>query len=781
MIFRSASSALVNSRLKSFRKHASQNPSRFVHAPCRKLFSVLFLQRGLLRVGWRRDLDAVVYLGNPYFLSTWLSAALARLTGKRVLFWTHGWTRTEAGLKAGVRNLFYRLAHGLLLYGHRARADGLAKGFDPGRLHVIYNSLDYEAQKQARDGVDPLALPQLKQELFGDATVPMILCSARLTPACRFDLVLDAMARLRAEQHPVNLLLIGDGPERAALEAQAQRLGVSVRFFGACYDENTLVRLTMAAHATVSPGKVGLTAIQSLAYGTPVITHDDRDAQFPEWEAIVPGATGDFFQRGDVAALARVIKSWTLQGAVSAETRRACHRQLDRFYNPTFQRRAIDRAVSGLPADEAAVERSMDGCLDANGPAPGLLVRAENVPASVAGAPICVMDYRLSPFCWIRLQAAARHGPVLGLEMSSETSEYAWDKVERPGDFQRVTLFKDVESCHAPLAEVRRRLHAALDQHRPASVAIVGWSFNWSLLTLAWCLENRVPTILLSDSTAVSNSRHWWKEWIKRRLVKLFSVGLVAGTPQRDYLVGLGMPSERIYRGWDVVDNDYYATQADLARRNAAETRAQLRLPEKYFVAVSRFIEIKNVERLVEAYAHYRKAAGSGAWKFLLVGDGPLKPRVEELRRRFDLGEDLQLPGFKQYPDLPAYYGLAGVFLLASTREPWGLVVNEAMASGLPVLVSERCGCAADLVVHGRNGFTFDPHNVEELARLMGRMADPQTDLTAMGRASREILADWSPATWAENLQLAISKARTAPVPRYGPFDRLLLKFLIAR
>lgn len=730
-----------------------ENPARFILAPCRKLISTLLLQRGLLRLGWRRDLDAVVYLGNPYFLSTWLSAALARLTGKRVLFWTHGWTRSETGIKAALRKLFYQLAHGLLLYGHSARTAGLNNGFASANLHVIYNSLDYEAQKQARDRVDPASLSPLKQQLFGDATTPMIVCSARLTTACRFDLLLEAMARLRAENHPVNLLLIGDGPERAPLEAQAQRLGVPVKFFGACYDEDTLARLIMAAHVTVSPGKVGLTAIQSLAFGTPVITHDDLEAQGPEWEAIQPGTTGDFCRRGDVADLARVIKTWTLQPELDPATRLACHRLLDRFYNPAFQCRAIGRAVSGLAAEEA----------------------------SAADAATCVMDYRLGPFNWARLQAAAHIGPVLGLEMSAETSEHAAEKIEAPAEFSRVTLFPEGESRTAPLREMRRRLRAALDQHRPASVAIVGWSFNWSLTALTWCLKNRVPAILLSDSTAISGPRRWWKEGIKRRLVKLFSASLVAGTPQRDYLAELGVPRAQIFRGWDVVDNEYFATQAERVRREDAHVRARLGLPEDYFVAVNRFIDVKNLGRLVQAYAAYRQRAGAAAWKLVILGDGPLKPELMELQRSLGLGDDLLLPGFKQYSELPAYYALAGAFLLASTNETWGLVVNEAMACGLPVLVSRRCGCATDLVAEGRNGFTFDPLDVAELTRLMLRMAAPDTDRAALGRASCEIIANWSPSFWADNLRLATEAARSAPRPHYGWFDRFLLRLLIQR
>ena len=329
-----------------------ENTSRFLLAPCRKLVSSFLLQRGLLKLGWHRDWDAVVYLGNPYFLSTWISAALARATGKRVLFWTHGWNRSETGIKATLRNCFYKIAHGLLLYGHTAKSVGLAKGFSPAKLHVIYNSLDYLFQRREREGVDPASLPKLKEELFGDASCPMIICSARLTASCRFDLLLHAQALLKAEGHIVNVLLVGDGPERRALEEMAQRLNVPVRFLGACYDEAKLARLTMAAHVTVSPGKVGLTAIQSLAFGTPVITHDDYETQGPEWEAILPSRTGDFFRRGDVEDLSRVIKRWTISSQPDLKCRADCFQLLERFYNPTFQRRAIDRAVSGAPADD---------------------------------------------------------------------------------------------------------------------------------------------------------------------------------------------------------------------------------------------------------------------------------------------------------------------------------------------------------------------------------------------------------------------------------------------
>src|SRR6266404_7910506 len=100
----------------------------------------------------------------------------------------------------------------------------------------------------------------------------------------------------------------------------------------------------------------------------------------------------------------------------------------------------------------------------------------------------CVMDYSVEPFGWARLQAAARLGPLLGLEMSAESPDHSLDRVQVQGDFLRVTVFPKGDGRQAPATEMIRRLHAALDEHQPQSVAIVGWSFNWSLAALFWCL-----------------------------------------------------------------------------------------------------------------------------------------------------------------------------------------------------------------------------------------------------------------------------------------------------
>lgn len=393
---------------------------------------------------------------------------------------------------------------------------------------------------------------------------------------------------------------------------------------------------------------------------------------------------------------------------------------------------------------------------------------------------LCIIFHRLGPYHWARLNAAGKIGPTVGLEVSGETAEYAWNRVEGAGAFTRVTLFPEQDSRQAPPTEVARRIHQTLDEQDPAAVAIPGWWDKSALAALSWCLKRDRPAIVMSESQRSDAARQWGKEMIKRRIVAMCSTGLAGGAAHVSYLAALGMSSDRIFTGYDVVDNDYFAEQAAAIRREPDAVRSRLQLPRQYFLASNRFLAKKNLPRLLEAFAGYRRNAGAGAWKLVLLGDGPLRPEVLRLREQLGLTDDVLLPGFKQYDELPAYYALAGAFIHASTTEQWGLVVNEAMASGLPVLVSDRCGCASDLVVQGRNGFTFDPFDVPAVSQLLLRLAGGECDLSVMGQVSREIIAGWSPREFATGLRSAAETAWDLPPRRSGLLDQTLLRSLIS-
>jgi len=177
-----------------------------------------------------------------------------------------------------------------------------------------------------------------------------VIATARLTEKKRFDLLIRALGSLNRRGRKVNLLVVGDGPARASLQDLARAEGVNVVFAGACYDEPGLARYFACAAVTVSPGDVGLTCMHSLGYGVPVITHGDPGRQMPEFEAIVPGVTGELFEPDNVADLARKIDRWTQSPEVAESVRNACLSRIESRYHARFQARVIEFAVSGAPA-----------------------------------------------------------------------------------------------------------------------------------------------------------------------------------------------------------------------------------------------------------------------------------------------------------------------------------------------------------------------------------------------------------------------------------------------
>jgi len=411
----------------------------------------------------------------------------------------------------------------------------------------------------------------------------------------------------------------------------------------------------------------------------------------------------------------------------------------------------------------------------------------------VKNGAIAIFFDRLGPYHWARLQAAARLFRVVAVETFAVTREYQWERIDQPRAFDRVTLFDDVsEGRNLKRARLRQKLTKALREADPAVALIPGWAMPASLIALEWCLQNQRSAVVMSESNAFDEKRYTLAELVKRSVVSLFSAGLAGGQLQREYLVTLGLPRNRVFTGYDVVDNDYFAQRANEVRGKKDELRRKYRLPEKYFLASARFVPKKNLPALIRAYARYRRLADSREdgrrttedrpWDLVLLGDGPLKADICRLISDFRLHGHVHLRGFIQYRELPPYYALADAFVHASTTEQWGLVVNEAMATGLPVIVSNRCGCVPDLVAKGKNGFTFNPESVEDLSKLMVDMSGlSDRCLEEMRAESRRIIAGFTPTHFAIAAQRAIDVAKAAPTCRTTLFSSLLLKALIHR
>jgi glycosyltransferase involved in cell wall biosynthesis len=388
--------------------------------------------------------------------------------------------------------------------------------------------------------------------------------------------------------------------------------------------------------------------------------------------------------------------------------------------------------------------------------------------------PIAVIFDRFGPYHCARLRAVAARGRAIGIEIVRKDTTNQWDVVEAPDGFRRVRLFPELDGNQPSVGELRRRLYPCLEREQPRAVAVPGWSTPYALLSLSWCLKTATPAVLMSESTVLDKRRPFLADSVKRRLLRLYSAALAGGSRPIQYLGRLGFPETAVFPGYDVVDNAHFDR---FQPRDEAGPRAR-----RSFLVSCRFVPVKNLPRLLEAYARYRQIAGGPAWELVIAGDGPEREKLSGLISALHLSGFVRLAGFVQYDGLPALYARAGAFILPSVSEPWGLVVNEAMAAGLPVLVSNRCGCAPDLVEEGRNGFTFDPYDTEQLAGLMLRLSTmSDADRAAMGQASRQIISRWTPETFATNLSKAIEVALAAPRPKATLLDKALLWALIHR
>jgi 1,2-diacylglycerol 3-alpha-glucosyltransferase len=400
---------------------------------------------------------------------------------------------------------------------------------------------------------------------------------------------------------------------------------------------------------------------------------------------------------------------------------------------------------------------------------------------------LVVMFDRIGPYHFARLRTIGKLISTVAIEMTATDKTYNWDLVAGAENFERITLFNPGNPGLMTAGEVRRRVRATLEKCRPLAVAVPGWSDRGALIALEWCASNSVPAIVMSDSTVWDYERFFWKERIKRQLLRLAGAAFVAGTPHAEYLQNLGMVPDRVFLGYDVVDNDHFRQGADAARRQDVELRKKHALPQNYFLASARFVEKKNLARLINAYATYRARSsnpGNGkspaaVWELVLLGDGPLRPALYSQIAALGLKEHVFMQGFKQYAELPVFYGLARAFIHASTTEQWGLVVNEAMASGLPVLVSNRCGCALDLVREASTGFVFDPFNTEQMADLMSRCSAKPGDLVGMGKAAQTLISNWGLDRFAKGLMQAVEKVLKSQPPKASLRGRFLIKLLL--
>lgn len=306
------------------------------------------------RFTWQKDVVGLVFKNYKYYiltgdhkiLSNWVIAFFAWMLNKKVYLWMHGLkTKDELHWREKLKIYpLYHLAYKLLLYGNYSRNIMIEKGFRADKMLCIYNSLDYDTQLKVRQ---KLKRSDIYTDYFKNDK-PVLIYVGRIQKIKKIDLILISMVILKQRGHDCNLVIVGDNTDDLDLGkiARDAGLGSNVWFYGPCYDEELTGELIYNADVCVSPGNVGLTAMHSFVYGTPVITNGNFENQGPEFEVVESKLTGDFFEEGNVWDLANKISAWIgLDDKKRESVRTKAFEIIDNKYNPNYQIQVLKTAL----------------------------------------------------------------------------------------------------------------------------------------------------------------------------------------------------------------------------------------------------------------------------------------------------------------------------------------------------------------------------------------------------------------------------------------------------
>jgi len=292
----------------------------------------------------------------------------------------------------------------------------------------------------------------------------------------------------------------------------------------------------------------------------------------------------------------------------------------------------------------------------------------------------------------------------------------------------------------------------SLARAAPGVILCGGYNYIASWQALFWARKHNVPFVLWSESNAQDmRGGHALVEFLKTKFVQRCSGFVVPGRSALEYLRLHKVNEQTIFIAPNAVDNRFYAAAAEDARQNTSRNRAELGLPGRYFLFAGRLVREKGVFELLSAYAKLEESIRRQIG-VVFVGDGAARAQLEQQARAISPGT-IMFAGFAQRERLAVYYALAEMLILPTYTDPWGLVVNEAMVCGLPVILSQAAGCAADLLRENWNGLLVSPADVTSLTSAMRNLACRPELCETMGARSKQLISQYSPLLWATAIE----------------------------
>jgi len=307
---------------------------------------------------------------------------------------------------------------------------------------------------------------------------------------------------------------------------------------------------------------------------------------------------------------------------------------------------------------------------------------------------------------------------------------YGWESDVNAGNYFRLSE-KPVEKVGA--FEALKSFRRITKKEKISHVCIAGYGRLAYVLIIIWSVLSGKKILLFAESWYPGNNL---ADRLKGLFLRIFThVCFLSGEKARDHFVKrLHYPSKKIITGYSVIDNQHFA-----------HSTTEKGIPQQ-LLCVARFSEEKNLKMLISAF---RKSEIAKSWELILVGGGPLKQELVMLTEN----SSVRLINWLGYSELPKLYHEASCFILPSIFEPWGLVVNEAMAAGLPIILSDVVGALPDLLNEGKNGWKFGCRNETELVSVLNELSVTNPEkLNEMGKKSSENISHFTCHTWAESV-----------------------------
>lgn len=635
--------------------------------------------------------DLVVLPHEMSVLST-TSLSLLFLAGrKRFAFWGHGrnfQSEHNVWIAEAIKAFLARRASWWFGYTELSVGELLKCGVERSRITCLQNS----------------ALRQGEVDLLGarkgctDATrAPLIIFLGSLSKAKRLDLFVQSMELLKQSCPELTVEVIGDGPDRDSVKS-ASREYPWFKWRGALWSDDkneVLVRASLA----VIPGMIGLPLMECFAAGVPVITCENSPHS-PEIAYLENGKNG-VMVTDTALAIASAASTLLNDSSSLAIMRGKC---VETARNLSIES-MVARFASGI--DDAIGRKGL-----ASAP-----VDESSINLDTARETIVVMWQRFLPYHVARIEALARWCVKTGhslyaIEVAAHEQTYPFIEQARFSEvINHVRVIEVTNYNNMSAVEIGREVYKTLQRLQPTVILCPATPFPEGMAALRFRAKSMCRVFIMDDAWEATDHRPWFVRQAKKIIHENVDGVFMPSSSHSSYFASLGIPPTRQAVGVNAVDNEYFGRAAASVGRQSVSEKGQ-----RYFLFVGRLISKKGISVLLEAYAKFARGAGTNnPHRLKVVGDGALAYEVKNSAERDDR---IEVMGPRGQAELSQLLARSTAVIVPSLEDQWGLVINEAMASGCCVIASIGAGASA-LIEHGVSGFRVEAGSVEALANAM--------------------------------------------------------------